>query len=480
MHEDLRRRALESGKTTSKKARSKQSSRESSKPTSRAGSHAASRVASRDGSDDEDGAGNLSDDTNQSINSIDALLEADDLNDQTPDVVKQQLTDSIADLLDRKSSNNKSREESLQTYVSCLTSHLLGDVLYGHVPALLAGFMKSVKAETSEREATLALRSIALTAISFADDTIYETVSATLLRSISDSQSNAVKTAAIYCLGICLTFGGADKAEISDKLVFLQEIASTDGAFVDADDNSDVVTAALQTYGLLATLIEDLEAESEDAVAVFLDQLDSTNVNVQVAAGENIALLYEKSYTQREEDDSSSDEETADGDDSDDDNNTGDPDLIKRYNAFHNTTEVLDRVSALSSLSTKSMSRRDKKQLHQAFASITMTVQNPRIGLQTNSSSRMTVRIHREGEMRVDHWWKLMRLHAIRRLLGGGFVNHYYEGNKKVLDTLPLIMREAGLYAPTSPRRAAVLNKGAKGRYRDSRRFVSGELGELL
>ncbi|RMZ77336.1 hypothetical protein DV737_g4368, partial [Chaetothyriales sp. CBS 132003] len=476
MHEDLRRRALESGKTTSRKARSKQASRESSKPASRV----ASRVASRDVSDDEDGAGNLSDDTAQSINSIDALLEADDLNDQTPDVVKQQLADSITNLLDRKGSNNKSREESLQTYVACLTSHLLGDVLYGHVPALLAAFGKSVKAETSEKEATLALRAIALTAISFSDDTIYESVSATLLRAISDSQSNAVKTAAIYSLGICLTFGGADEAEISDKLSYLQEIASTDGAFVDADDSSDVVTAALQSYGLLATLIEDLEAESEDAVAVFLDQLDSAAVKVQVAAGENIALLYEKSYTPREEDDaSSSDEQTADGDDSDDDESPGDPDLVKRYNAFHNTPEVLDKVTALSSLSTKSMGRRDKKQLHQAFASIAMTIQNPRVRLQTHSSSRMTVRIHKEGEMRVDHWWKLMRLHAIRRLLAGGFVNHYYEGNKKVLDTLPLIMRDTGVPAPTSPRRTVASNKAAKGRYRDSRRFVSGEMGEL-
>ncbi|RMZ89788.1 hypothetical protein DV736_g2997, partial [Chaetothyriales sp. CBS 134916] len=476
MHEDLRRRALESGKTTSRKARSKQSSRESSKPASRV----ASRVTSRDVSDDEDGAGNLSDDTTQSINSIDALLEADDLNDQTPDVVKQQLTDSIADLLDRKSSNSKSREESLQTYVACLTSHLLGDVLYGHVHVLLAAFGKSVKAETSEKEAMLALRAIALTAISFSDDTIYESVSATLFRSISDSQSKAVKTAAIYSLGICLTFGGADEAEISDKLTYLQEIASTDGTFVDADDNSDVVTAALQTYGLLATLIEDLEAESEDAIAVFLDQLDSADVKVQVAAGENIALLYEKSYTPREEDDASSDEETADGDGSDDDDRPGDPDLIKRYNAFHNTPEVLDRVTELSSLSTKSMSRRDKKQLHQAFTSIAMTVRDPRVGLQTNNSSRMTVRIHREGEMRVDHWWKLMRLYAIRRLLAGGFVNHYYEGNKKVLNALPLIMRNTGLPAPTSPRKAVVSNKVAKGRYRDSRRFVSGEMSELV
>ena len=61
MH-DLRRQALESGKTVSRKAQSKQSSRASSKANSVANSRAASRTVSRAGSDDEE-AGNLSDET---------------------------------------------------------------------------------------------------------------------------------------------------------------------------------------------------------------------------------------------------------------------------------------------------------------------------------------------------------------------------------------------------------------------------------
>ena len=65
MHEDLRRRALESGKTVSKKAKSKSGSRAASPGNSRPASRGASRVQSRDASDDEDlGSGNLSDDTN--------------------------------------------------------------------------------------------------------------------------------------------------------------------------------------------------------------------------------------------------------------------------------------------------------------------------------------------------------------------------------------------------------------------------------
>ena len=59
MH-DLRRQALESGKTVSRKAKSKQSSTTSSKGNSAANSRPASKAVSRAGSDDE---GELSDET---------------------------------------------------------------------------------------------------------------------------------------------------------------------------------------------------------------------------------------------------------------------------------------------------------------------------------------------------------------------------------------------------------------------------------
>ncbi|KIW28617.1 uncharacterized protein PV07_08265 [Cladophialophora immunda] len=477
MHEDLRRRALESGKTVSNKAKSKQSSRGSSRGNSAPNSRSASRIQSRDVSDDEDlDKGNLSDDTTQSINSIDALLETDDINEQTSDVARQELNDVIAELLDRKGSSHKSREDALTTYVKCLTSHYLAEVLYGRVEDLLGAFSRSIKAETSEKETTLALRAMALTAITFADGNLYDTVAASLKRAISDSRSTSVKAAAIYSMGICISFGGAGEEEILDVMTFLLEIASSDGAFVDADDSAEVVTAALNTYGFLATQVEDLEHESEDAVATFLDQLDADDAKVQVSAGENIALLYEKSYTPREEDDesSSSDEEIPE-DELPHDRPHMRSYLVKRYNPYHNTHEVLEKVTALASLSTKSMNRRDKKALHQSFASIALTVQDPRLGLHSNNASKMVVRVHREGEMRVDKWWKLMRLHAIRRLLAGGFVNHYFEGNKQVLDALPMIMRGIGSSGMPSPRKMGG-NKVQKGKYRDVRRFVSADV----
>ena len=411
----------------------------------------------------------------RSINSIDELLASDDFNEQAPEVQKQELVDRIAELCERKGSSYKGREECLTSYVRILTAHHLADELYGRLADLIPALVRSIKVESTERETILALKAIALTIVSFQDDISYDGVAAQLKRTISDSQSLPTKAAAIHCLGTCVAFCGAGEEEISEVLNFLLEIASSDGSFVGATDDADTVTAALQEYGFLTTYLEDLEGESEDAAVTFVDQLDSENVHVQIAAGENIALLYEKSYTPLEEDEAASDfEETEDNSSSGEDSGNSDgPKLVKRYNAYHNTYEVLEKVQSLASLSTRKLNKHDKRKLHQSFASVQITVENPRLGLQTNNASKMTVRIHQEGEMKVDRWWKLMRLNALRRLLQGGFVNHYFEGNKQVLDTLPLIMRDVGIKGGI--RGSPGQDKSRKGRWKDSpKRSIRG------
>lgn len=251
-------------------------------------------------------------------------------------MLRQDLTDTIADLLDRKGSSKKSRTESLQRYDYCLAHHYMAESLYGRVPELISTLTRSVKEEKTETETTLALHAIALTCVTFEDDSIYESVSSLLRRTITDSTSPHVKAVAIDSFAICLTFGGAGPEEILESLTFLLEIITSDGGFVDAPDNAEVVTSALQNWGFLATQVPDMESESEDAVAAFLDQLESDEVKVQIAAGENIALLYEKSYVHKDDLDSDDEDLVAAAEDSakshhDTDSEEEDTGYIKRY-----------------------------------------------------------------------------------------------------------------------------------------------------
>lgn len=390
-----------------------------------------------------------------SINSIDELLNTDDINEEPTEAIRARLTDRMNELLERKWSNTKTREDCLASYIHILKTHLLADQLRGRTGDIIPALTKSIRSESSERETLLAMKALEMTVITFEDEDVYDEVAPLIRRMITDSQSLQTKAAAIHCLGTCAFFAGAGEEDITEQMSFLLEIVSSDGAFIEAHDDPSAVTAAVQVYALLATAVDDLEAESEDAVEAFADQLESTDPDVQIAAGEAIALMYEKSYASAKADDSSSSSDNNDDED-DEDNNDDDDDAAaansgsdskrpkQRYAAFHNTGQLISTLSSLASLSTKKIDKKSKRNLHQTFTSVLATVRDPRFGIFYNNASRMTVRVHGTAQMKIDRWWKLVRLNALRRLLGVGFVAHYFEGNKQVLAVLPVLMRQDG------------------------------------
>ncbi|BCS23236.1 IFRD domain-containing protein [Aspergillus puulaauensis] len=471
---DLRRQVLESGKTMSRKAASREGSGRTSRTNSAKNSRQSSRNASRQASDDED-AGNLSDDTAVSLGSLDDLENADlennndnDDNDDKNDNWTQELDEVIDDILDRKRSSTFGREETYATFCRLSKFHFVEESIRRRVPDLLAAFIRSIKSGASERESVLALRALGLVTITASDDTIFDSVEPLLTRIIRDSPSSEIKTAAIYCLGTCTMFGGAGDDDIQDQMTFLLDIVASDGQSIDAQGSSTCVCAVLQIWGFMATEIEDLENESEDSIQIFMEQLTGNDPNVQIAAGQNIALLYEKSYTPQEDSDDEDEEEDKDYDSEDEKENLRGPKLIKRYDPYHNTPELERQLQSLATVHTRRLSKRDKKNLHNNFASISTTVADPRRGPMYSSAidhetnrhygSKLTVKIGRQGIMHIDRWWKWIRLNALRRVLQGGFAIHYFEGNLAVLDSLPVVM----VRVEDEPPDRSVFKKAAK------------------
>ncbi|KAJ5692122.1 hypothetical protein N7462_001545 [Penicillium macrosclerotiorum] len=473
---DLRRQIFESGKTVSRKAASREASRTNSRQSSKQTSRQSSRNASRHPSDDED-SGFLSDDTAMSIGSL------DDENPEQDNVDwPQELADRVQEILDRKRSSTQGREEALAAFCRLTKYHYAEEEIRPYVTDLLTSFARSVRNESSTRESTFALRAIELLVITSSDDKIYENAESLLTRIIRDSTSNNVKAAAIQALGACAIFGGAGEGGILDQMTFLLDIVASDGQSIGAADDPTSVTAALQVWGFLVTEVDDFESESEEAVQIFIDQLDSSDPGVQIAAGENIALLYEKSFTPQEDDEDEDSEESDESGDHMLDDPTG-PKLLRRYNAYHNTPELERQLTKLATVHSKRISKRDKKSLHSNFASILTTVENPRRGPRYNMAidqdtnrhygSTLTVKIGRHGIMSIDRWWKWVRLSSLRRILQGGFAEHYFQGNRAVLENLPVMMRMpetgAGSSAGSSDRRSA--QKAAK--MRNARRWTA-------
>ncbi|KAI9699217.1 MAG: hypothetical protein M1820_007189 [Bogoriella megaspora] len=439
MH-DLRRQALESGKTVSRKARSRQSTAPSSKGNSRT----ASRATSRNPSDDEEG--NLSDGTAWSSNSIDDILAAADEVEPPTDAWRAALDDRIEQIIDRKRSSVQGREESLAAYNRILISQYTQEVLHSKMGELAAAFLKSIKSETSENETILALKALALTIITEPTETIFDNIYQPLQRTISDSQSEVTKAAAIHALGIAAFYGGASLADTEEVMTQLLEIIESDGSSVEAGDSGIVVTAALEEWGFLATQLDDIEDLTEPAMDAFIEQLESADLAVQIAAGENIALLYEKSYTPLE-----ADEEAPSSSEDEDDSKDADGEvLVKRYAVYRREDQLKRTLSELSKVSGHHMSKKDRKSRHVNFSDILHSVEYPTRGPRYSVAldedgkhfgSRLVVRIHKTGEMKINKWWKLHRLQALRRVLQGGFVVHY-EKNEVVFDSLPIMISQ--------------------------------------
>lgn len=437
MH-DLRKQALlESGKTVSRKARSKGSTPASSRNNSRVGS----RNVSSNVSDDE---GELSDTTQWSTNSIDELITDAANSDMPQDAWIADLEDRIGQICDRKRSSVQGREETLQAFNLDLTRHYALEEVKLKTDELLPAILKSVKSGQTERETVLALKALALLLITDPNESLYDAVSGPFKTTITDAQHMMEKIAAIHALSIATFYGGASIEETEDVMDFFLEIVSSDGNSIDEADNGEIVVTALEEWGFLATQLEDMEDTTEAAMDTFVDQLDSSDVGVQMAAGDNIALLFEKSYTKAESDDEVNDE------DEDQVANGGSERMIKRYTVYRQQYQLQHTLEELAKASSKRLSKKDKKALHMTFVDILHTVEKPTRGPRYSTAldedgremgSRLKVSVQNGGKMTIDKWWKLHRLNALKRLLQGGFLVHY-ELNQAVFDSLPVILED--------------------------------------
>lgn len=233
--------------------------------------------------------------------------------------------------------------------------------------------------------------------------------------------------------------------QTEDVMEFFLQIIESDGAHVDALDCGEVVAAALQEWGLLATQFQELEDKTERPLEIFEAQLDSAVLSVQQAAGENIALLYEQSFSPVGEDDEGS------GDDgSDDEFEHGKfqrKHWVKRYNAFIGNEFLLkSKLAELSKSSARHMGKDKRKDLHKTFTDVLHTVEHPWRGPRFSTAlneemtsymgHRLVLRFGKEGAFVINRWWKLHRYEAVKRIVGGGFITHY-QANEVVYGSLP-------------------------------------------
>lgn len=426
MHDLRKKILLESGKTVSRKARSRPDSVGASPIGSPAPSRGGSRVNSRYASEEED----LSD--SEYEDSLTNSVANSDDGDEIVASWTDKLADRVAELLDRKRSSTKGRETCLAAYTHIIRHHFAEEQLAYQLGELIPALLKSIRSGNNTDETLSAVKALTMTTLSTASDQFYDHVYPSLKTLCQDSTEASIKVEAIEAMSIVTMCGGGSVIAAEELLEFLLEIVQTDGYSIGADDNAPVVAAALTAWGFVASHIDDLQDGSTEALDAFSDQLDSVDVDVQVAAGANIALLFEAAREHEEE--------------------TEEP-----WELQYDQHKLLQRMTALTKESSKSISKKDRKNLHTSFQSVLTSLEHGK-GPGYSTARRMTSNPHTGGSkvdftgeareygyreklrihnisMTIDSWSLSTRVAMLRSVLGAGLAIHYME-NPVVKDLL--------------------------------------------
>ena len=433
---DLRKKILlESGKTVSRKARSRPESGLGSPAASPAASRAGSRAPSRYASEDEDFS-----DSEYADSIASSVINSDDNEDATVSAAWQdRLKDRIAELLDRKRSSAKGRETTLNAFSHIIRYHFAGEEVEGQFNELVPALLKSIRGGANYEETVAGIKALTLTILSAQSESVYDQVFNSLKGACESSDEESVKVEAIEAMSIAATCGGGSVEGAEELLDFLIEIIESDGHSVEAPDNGRVVSAALSAWGFVASHLDDLQDQSEQSLEAFTEQLDSTDVDVQIGAGRNIALLFE-SARESEEDSASAEDGGAPS---------------SSWDMQYDQHKLVQRMTALTRESSKTISKKDRKQLHASFNSVLTSLErgkgpgystarrqaaNPHAGGSAARSDftdgepaeageygyRERVRVHNIS-ITIDTWSLSTRVDMLRSVLGGGLAAHYAE-----------------------------------------------------
>lgn len=439
---------MESGKTQSRKAKSRPDSSFNStthSPTSSpAGSRQASRAPSRYASEDEGSDDDLNDSlTNSVIASEDGEETISDWTDK--------LKDCITEILDRKRSSSQGRERYLAAFTHLTRHHFADTMIESHIHELVPAMLKSIRGGRNTEEVVGALKALQMTAFSTQSEGIYDQAYSILKSTAESSEEESVKVEALYTMALTTIFGGGAEVAAQELMDFAVEIVESDGHSIAAGDNGPAVTAALSIWGFLASHIDELEQQSEEALEAFTEQLDSSDADVQIAAGTNIALIFEvlRIYNEQAEDehDRKQDELRLNAKQA-----GGDRYIPEPYNPFdlqYNQHQLVQKMTELAGESSKGVSRKDRRHLHTTFKSILKSLElgkgpgyseagriaraSDRDGARvldaekvfTEFGYRNTVKGDDGRSLTIDSWSLSIRVDFLKRILGGGFTTHW-------------------------------------------------------
>ncbi|KAJ3279517.1 hypothetical protein HK104_001410 [Borealophlyctis nickersoniae] len=297
-----------------------------------------------------------------------------------PEVVEtleDQVVLTIDELTEKRSST---REEALRRLVKFLSHKYIPDVMETHMETLVHKLVKIIRRETLE--GILAARVLALCWITHgANEDIYDEVE-TALRDAIKSGRSELRIPCIDALGAVAFMEGVEDYTAWEIMTVLQKHLSVSGG------SSGVIKSALNAYGLLYSQFPprvDHDAFNK-LVDTHVKLLGADDIDVRVAAGENLALIF------------------GDGDDT---------------HMYEGRDNLLDVLGSLAEENDKHRQRKDRVIQRSAFRDILHTVED-------GISPQIKLKFKHET-LTLDSWPKIIQLNAMRHALGDGLSVHFLE-----------------------------------------------------
>ncbi|RIB07169.1 interferon-related developmental regulator-domain-containing protein [Gigaspora rosea] len=366
-------------------------------------------LSSRHNTDEEDVWSETSADTADSWASVgskneDGVLEEINWEDE--------ILQNIEDLGEKRTST---REGALTKLIRLLSHKYAADLLETRRDTLLDLLCRSVKKDKSYKESRLAAKVMSLLFITIGEsqESMYHNVLPLLKYTITNSASKEVKRACIQTLSLSC-FISASYAEAIELLNFFNDIIVTNGKNVNANNDGEVIESALNAYGLLFSgLWGDNKRGSNKAKEEFdhimpglTKQLESSTMEVRVASGEIIALMFES---------------LGIGKENDTEENWGEPpDKYEDEEVDYNDMDHLIKLlNTLATDSNRHRAKAERKVQRSAFRDVLKTVE---------SGNRVQERLKiKKQTIYFSSWAKILQLNAFRAILSEGLHVHFQE-----------------------------------------------------
>lgn len=259
----------------------------------------------------------------------------------------------IEGLQDKKHNNNEVREQLLEVYIRVLRTRYGPDThlwLDPAASALAEVFLKDANRGATARERFLSLQSFCLTVGINEDLEVFEGGERALKQILVDDDDDQCKVYAIYALCMAVLYGGGLEEAALEVMEYLVDIVQSDGESIESHDNATVVSAAIVGWSFVASHVADFADFADTAMDAFVDQLDSSDTEIQCNAGQAIALIFESSRNHEQE--------------------TGEP-----FQLPYDPQRLIGRFVELAKLSSKSVSRKERRDLRESFNSVVTSLE---------------------------------------------------------------------------------------------------------